>query len=213
MKNQALKIGIIGAGNMGAQLGKLWSKAGYEVKFSSRNPQKLNHLLYGLKNATVGDVEETIDFADVVVLAVNYATIDAVIAKLAGKEKVIIDLTNPIVWTPERKLQRANLRGLSGGEELQRRLPEATVIKAFSSHYAASLEEGHRDYPIAVFYTTDNDEGIAFADIIIKDAGFAPLHYGTLNHSLDIELYGKYSNKIMSLEEAQAEIIPAAFEV
>ena len=206
MKTTHQKIGIIGGGNMGAQLGKLWSKAGYEVKFSSRNPQKLQYLLDGLENASIGTVEEAIAFADIIVLAINYGTIDEVITKLQGKNKVIIDLTNPVVWTPDRKLERANLHGLSAGEDLQKRLPEATVIKAFSSHYAASLQEGHRAYPIAVLYTTNSEKIKPFAEVIIADAGFAPLYYGKLNRSLDIELYGKYSNKIMSLEEAQAAI-------
>lgn len=206
METKNRKIGVIGAGNMGAQLGKLWSKAGYEVKFSSRNPKKLQHLLHGLDNASIGTIDETIDFADVILLAINYGTIEQLIPKLRGKDKVIIDLTNPVVWTPEGKLKRANLNGLSAGEDLQKKLPEATVVKAFSSHYAASLEEGHRDYPIAVLFTTDNNEVRQLAEDMIKNAGFAPLFYGGLNRSLDIELYGKYSNKIMSLEEAMTDV-------
>jgi len=206
MKTQKQKIGIIGAGNMGAQLGKLWSQAGYEVKFSSRHPQKLQYLTKNLENATVGTVEETITFADVIVLAVNYATIDTVVEKLKNQQKFIIDLTNPFVWTPQKTLKRINLNGLSAGEDLQHRLPQATVIKAFSSHYAASLQEGHRNYPIAVLYTTDRKAGKQLAEVMIREAGFAPLYYGLLNKSLDIELYGKYSNKIMSKEEALASI-------
>lgn len=40
-----MKIGIIGSGNMGAGLGKLWAKAGHQIIFSySRDENKLHEL-------------------------------------------------------------------------------------------------------------------------------------------------------------------------
>ncbi len=206
METKTHKIGIIGSGNMGGQLGRLWSKAGYSVMFSSRNPERLQPLIEDLKGARVGTVENTIHFADIIVLAINYGTLDQIIDQLEGKDKTIIDLTNPVYWTENRTLAKVNLKGRSAGEYLQARLPEAKVIKAFSSHYAASLQEDHRDYPIAVFYTTDHKDEKQLAEKLISDIGFAPLFYGKLERSLDIELYGKYSNKIMSKEEALASI-------
>ncbi len=40
-----MKIGIIGSGSIGSTIGKLWSDAGHEVLFSSRNPEKLSGLI------------------------------------------------------------------------------------------------------------------------------------------------------------------------
>ncbi len=40
-----MKIGIIGSGGVGGMLGKLWAKAGHEVLFSSRHPEKLASLV------------------------------------------------------------------------------------------------------------------------------------------------------------------------
>ena len=202
MKNTTQKIGIIGSGNMGGQLGRLWNKAGYDVMFSSRHPEKLQLLIQDIPNAKVGSVEETIAFGDVIVLAINYGTLTQVIEKLEGKNKIIIDLTNPVYWSENMTLAKVELDGKSAGEYLQNRLPKSKVIKAFSSHYAASLQEGHREYPIAVFYTTDQPNLKKQAETLIANIGFAPIYYGTLNRSKDIELYGKYSNKIMSKEEA-----------
>ncbi|WP_299532534.1 NAD(P)-binding domain-containing protein [Ulvibacterium sp.] len=206
MKTKTHRIGVIGSGNMGGQLGRLWAKAGYEVMFSSRNPEGLKLLVEDLKNARVGTVEDTIDFGDVIVLAINYGTLQQVIDKLKDRDKTIIDLTNPVYWTANKTLAKVNLNGKSAGENLQAILPKAKVIKAFSSHYAASLQEGHREYPIAVFYTTDFEINKELAERLISDIGFEPLFYGGLERSLDIELYGKYSNKIMSREEALASI-------
>ena len=206
METKTYKVGIIGSGNMGGQLGRLWSKAGYEVMFSSRNPDNLQPLVKDLKSAQVGTVEETIIFGDIIVLAINYGTLQQVLEKLAGKGKIIVDLTNPVYWKENKTLAKVNLKGKSAGEDLQEKLPDASVIKAFSSHYAASLQEGHREYPIAVFYTTDTNAVKPLAETLISDIGFAPLFYGGLDRSLDIELYGKYSNKIMSKEEALATL-------
>jgi len=33
-----LKIGIIGAGNIGGNLGVLWAKKGHDIRFGVRNP-------------------------------------------------------------------------------------------------------------------------------------------------------------------------------
>ena len=44
----AIKIGIIGSGNMGSTLGTLWVKSGHPVLFSSRHPEELKKLVDGL---------------------------------------------------------------------------------------------------------------------------------------------------------------------
>ena len=36
-----MRIGIVGAGKVGGGLGKLWVRAGHEVFFSSRHPNRL----------------------------------------------------------------------------------------------------------------------------------------------------------------------------
>ena len=39
-----MKIGIIGSGNVGSALGKIWASNGNEIMFSSRHPEKLKGL-------------------------------------------------------------------------------------------------------------------------------------------------------------------------
>jgi len=36
-----MRIGIVGSGRIGGLIGTLWSRAGHEVLFSSRNPRNL----------------------------------------------------------------------------------------------------------------------------------------------------------------------------
>ena len=40
-----MKIGIIGSGNIGGNLGKNWAKVGHEVMFSSRHPEQLKSII------------------------------------------------------------------------------------------------------------------------------------------------------------------------
>jgi predicted dinucleotide-binding enzyme len=68
-----MKIGIIGSGGIGGTIGTLWAKAGHEVLFSSRNPEKLASLVAEAGNgATGGTIAQAAEFADVIFLAVYY---------------------------------------------------------------------------------------------------------------------------------------------
>ena len=85
-----MKIGIIGAGNMGSSLGKIWAQNGHQLMFSYfRDPAKLQKIADSIgENATVGTPAEAARFGDVVVLAVPYGAIaDAIQAagSLDGK--------------------------------------------------------------------------------------------------------------------------------
>ncbi|MGA8657651.1 MAG: NAD(P)-binding domain-containing protein [Chthoniobacterales bacterium] len=40
-----MKIGTIGAGRVGGGLGKIWVRAGHQVLFSSRHPNRLKVLI------------------------------------------------------------------------------------------------------------------------------------------------------------------------
>ncbi len=50
-----MKIGIIGSGNVGSNLGAIWGGKGHEIMFSSRHPQRLKALAAG-KTACYGPV-------------------------------------------------------------------------------------------------------------------------------------------------------------
>ena len=191
---------------MGRQIGRLWGQAGHEVMFSSRNPKKLVSLTEGLKYGHHGAVTEAIEFGEVILLAINYWTVAEAIEQLRGTDKIIIDLTNPYKWSESGGLERVIDEGISGAESLQNELKTSTIVKAFSSHQANSLAKHHSNPKISVFYTCNNENGKQVAETLIEDAGFAPVYYGGLDKSIDIELFGTYSNKLMTLEEAKNEI-------
>ncbi len=81
-----MNIGIIGAGGVGGTLGKLWSRAGHTILFSSRHPEQLKPLADEAGNvARTGTVAEAAEFSDVVLLAVNYWTLDEALREIQDK--------------------------------------------------------------------------------------------------------------------------------
>jgi hypothetical protein len=198
-----MKIGIIGSGAMGGTLGKLWVEAGHQVMFSSRHPQKLTGLS---ERALAGTVKEASLFGQALLLAVNYTSLKEVIDLIgpASAGKLIMDLTNPYGWKPGGGIERLLPNTLSGGEVLAQRLPQAWVVKAFSSHSAATLASYHHARePLAVLYATDHMDAQPVAEQLIGDAGFEPLYFGDLRQSIHLELGGELSNQYLTVPQAR----------
>src|SRR5262245_15353993 len=60
---RSIRIGIIGAGNIGGAIGKLWAKAGHEILFASRNPDQLKDLVAEAGSKTrAGTPKEAAEF-------------------------------------------------------------------------------------------------------------------------------------------------------
>jgi predicted dinucleotide-binding enzyme len=133
-----MQIGILGSGGVGQALGLGFIKLGHEVKLGSRSPDKLKPWVdKGGKRASTGSFEDTARFADIAVVATLWSGTESAL-KLAGAPtslagKVVMDVTNPLIYE-EGKPPRLSLGHTdSGGEQLQRWLPQSKVVKAFNT--------------------------------------------------------------------------------
>jgi 8-hydroxy-5-deazaflavin:NADPH oxidoreductase len=135
-----MEIAIIGAGDVGGTLGKIWIKKGHQIMFGVRNlqsPNVLNLIRSTNSGVKVGTIGEAASFADVIVLAIPWMAVEEGI-KSAGdlSGKILIDPTNPI---------NADLTGLviesstSAAEEIARWAKGSKVVKAFNSIGAKTL--------------------------------------------------------------------------
>src|SRR5438876_3942084 len=72
-----MKIGIIGSGNVGANLAKFWAKNGHQIMLSySRDDARLARAAAGVsKDTRTGAPREAVAFGDVVVLAVPWSSV------------------------------------------------------------------------------------------------------------------------------------------
>jgi predicted dinucleotide-binding enzyme len=132
-----MKICIIGSGHIGAGLARAWSGRGHALVFGARNPDDSELVSLcrelGASAASVGAAPKD---AEVVVLAVPYGAVEAVLGEvgsLAGK--VVIDCTNAV----ERGMTLKYGHTTSSAEEIQKRIPQARVFKSFNAQGAENL--------------------------------------------------------------------------
>ena len=132
------RIAVLGTGKVGEVLANGFLKHGYEVMRGSRDPGKLADWKRAAgAGAATGTFAEAATWGEMVVLAVKGAAAESALdlagaASLAGK--VVIDTTNPIAETPPTHGVLHYFTTLEDSlmERLQRRVPAARFVKAFS---------------------------------------------------------------------------------
>jgi predicted dinucleotide-binding enzyme len=151
-----MRIGLIGAGNIGSTIARLAVDHGHEVTLSnSRGPETLAGLSEDLgERASAGTTAEAAG-ADVVVVTIPLRAYRNVpVAELAGK--TVIDTNN---YYPERDGHFVELDDGSTTSSglLAEHLPTSNVVKAFNTVYFEELAQdgrpagtaGRRAVPIA----------------------------------------------------------------
>lgn len=134
-----MHIGILGTGDVGRVLGTGFAQLGHNVKMGSRNPSQEKVKAWVDKTShgvSAGTFAETASFAEIVVLATHWEATENVIRlahpkNLAGK--IVIDATNPLDFSTGGIPILTAGHTDSGGEQVQRWLPEAHVVKAFNT--------------------------------------------------------------------------------
>ena len=94
-----MKVGVLGAGNIGGTLGKRWAHAGHTVQFGVReaNSPHVQAFVSELgAQAAVGTMASAIAFGDVVVFAIPGGAMEATIRTHAAalNGKIVIDAAN-----------------------------------------------------------------------------------------------------------------------
>jgi predicted dinucleotide-binding enzyme len=205
-----MKIGVIGSGNIGGNLGKHWAKAGHEVLFTSRHPKELDQLVKeaGGKSKAVSLDEAWEANADVYLLAVPFKAIDKLSELYAGEygNKVIIDATNPYPERDGEMAQEVRDSNRNASEYTAMKFGTAKTAKAFNTIYADHLKErAFRDTDkLAIPFAAQDEDSKKITQQLIEDIGFDAVYVGGLEdtHIMDSDqkIYGKSTNR-QHLEE------------
>lgn len=202
------KIGIIGAGMIGATAARLFVDAGHDVAVSnSRGPASLAPLVKELgPKAHAMSVAEAARWADVVLLAVPWRSPDALPPADAVDGKIVIDAMNPY----GKDGTVLDLGASTSSEETRKRLPGARLVKAFNTIWFKHLaSRGRADLPIderhAIFVAGDDAPAKAVVMKLIEEIGFGPVDTGPLveggrRQQPNTPVY----NKVLTVREGKA---------
>jgi len=183
-----MKIGIIGAGSMGATLARHLAKLGHDVSIAnSRGPQSLAALAAEV-GATPVSVVDAAKAAEIVILAIPTKAVADLPRDLFANvpvSVVVIDIGN---YHPELRDGRIDAinRGLLDSQWVAQQIGRP-VIKAFNNIFHKSLLEkgvakgmaGRLALPVA----GDSSDARAAVLRLVDDLGFDPVDAGDLDNS------------------------------
>lgn len=187
-----MKISIIGAGNVGGSLGKIWAEKGHTIIYAVRNPltPKVQSILEETGHGAMAQmVKEAVQNSDVVVLATPWEAVGEVVFQIVDlKGKILIDCTNPIRPNPEWPLSQ----GSSAAEEIAKRLTGFKVVKAFNTVGAGNLSDlNFGSLHADAFMCGDDDEAKKIVAQLAKDIGFDAVDVGGLRSAEMLESLAK----------------------
>ena len=156
-------VAIIGTGTLGSTLAANFAAGGQDFLLAGRDQETARKLASGLDgHAEVVSVDEAVDRADVLVLAVWFDSFKELIAqygeRLSGK--VIVDPTNPTGPDGHGGFRKIIGEQESSGQILAGLLPAgARLVKAFGTLSAGTLAAAARQEPdrAVEFYAADDD--------------------------------------------------------
>lgn len=181
-----MKIGIIGAGNVGGGLAAAASKAGHEVTVAASSSSSTQEAAAKTGATPAASSATAVEGADVVVLAVPNGAVAGIAAELGGAldGKVVVDATNPL----NDNYSDLTTSGVSAAEQLQQQVPGAKVVKAlntvFASRYANPTEDGQ---PLTALVAGDDAGAKTAVAQLVESLGFRPVDAGSLRRARALE--------------------------
>ncbi|MCH4160687.1 MAG: NADPH-dependent F420 reductase [Bifidobacterium sp.] len=168
------KVTIFGKGNMGSALSGIAEKAGAEVQ--------------AIDSSTA---EGTAISGEIVILAVPYPALEAIVnqygEQLAGK--TVVDITNPLDFSTFDSLVTPS--DSSAAQQLAEKLPEAHVLKAFNTNFAATLASGKiGEKQTTVLIAGDDADAKTDLSALVQAAGLEAIDAGALKRARELEAIG-----------------------
>lgn len=202
-----MRIGIIGSGHIGGNLGIHLAKAGHTVLFSSRHPDQLKDLAEEAgKNATTGTIEQAADFGDVLVLSIPFWAVEEVAEKVGPLEdKIIIETANPYPGRDGEVATKVRESDKPASTFVADHFPKAHVVKAFNTIYYEHLKNqanrsGDRR---AIPYAGDDKKALELVEELISQICFAPVYVGKLSESHLMDVDQPLYNRDLTEDEAK----------
>lgn len=166
-------VSIIGTGNMGQAIAGVIGKGGHTVQLIGE-----------------GDTGTAVN-GEIVILAVPFGAVDAVIAErgesFAGK--IVVDITNPVNFeTFDSLLVPADS---SATAAIAERLPNSRVVKAFNTTFAGTLAAGTvGPLTTTVLIAGDDSDAKSTLAAVVTSGGLNAIDAGSLARARELESIG-----------------------
>jgi predicted dinucleotide-binding enzyme len=181
-----MKIGIIGAGNIGARLARKLAASGHDVRLAnSKGPQAIRDLA-DKAGATPVTKQEAVAGAEVIILAVPFASHPdlANLFENVAPEVVVIDTSN---YYPFRDGAIAEVDGGKPESVWSQEQIGRPVVKAWNAVLAETLEAGGKPAGthgrLAIPVAGDDAKATWTARQLVDQTGFDALDTGSLEDS------------------------------
>jgi predicted dinucleotide-binding enzyme len=173
-----VNVGIVGSGQVAQSMARGFTALGHQVKLGSRSPEKLSGFVEELGGgASAGTFAEAAEFGEIGALATLWSGTEQALELADGRStlagKVVIDITNPLVYHEGGPPTLALGHTDSGGERVQRWLPDSRVVKAFNVvgntlFFRPDLPGG----PPTMFICGDDEEARGSVAQIVREFGW-----------------------------------------
>jgi len=198
------RVGIVGAGKLGMALARAAVAAGYEVAVASSGPAKRIALSVEVlaPGAVAATIEEVLDFADVIVLAVPTHRFRQLPSDLFDG-KILVDAMN---YWPDTDGEDPELAAADGGSSVvvQAHFPAARVVKSLNQLGYHELDEYPRPAGAAdrIAVAAVGDDGLAVRTVmhLLDRLGFDPVDGGPLAKGKLLEPDGSPYAETLSAE-------------
>jgi NADPH-dependent F420 reductase len=180
-----MKIGIIGAGNVGRALTTASVGAGHTVNITSAISGEADGVASEVGATAVRSNRDAAADADIIILAVPFDSVRDIVSELGSQldGKVVIDVSN--------RFAAEQLGAPSNAELIQEMAPGARLVKAFNtifaSHQANPVEDGIQ---LDGFVAGDDAEARQKVLDFVGTLGFRPIDCGPLAMARALEGMG-----------------------
>jgi hypothetical protein len=179
-------IAIIGSGNVGRAIAESAVRAGHEVVIASRDPGHASAAAAASGARSASSPAVAVAGADIVILAVPAQAHAEVAAAVGGllEGRIVVDTSNK----PTPNLEDLDADPTSTAERLQRLLPDARVVKAFNTAFAARMTDPTVDGVETDGFVSADEIGAREAVLaLVGDLGFHPVDAGPLANARALE--------------------------
>jgi len=209
-----MRIGIIGAGNMGSAFAKRLSRSNHEVFIGSRDIEDAKKVA----SAVGGGVravpqQELAKNADLLIAATPFPQqADAIRASGPIDGKTVVEISNPL---------KPDMSGLAVGhttsaaEDVAKALSNTKVVKAFNTVFAQVLgaPAASSGAKVQVFYAGDDAGAKGSVRSLIESMGFEPVDAGPLTNARLLEPLGMFNIYLGYVAKLGTDIAPGVRKV